>query len=246
MAIQSWQNGFFTESPYNDTWDPKKNYISLGFAPGYALQSKELLELQSTILNQMSTTARSMFKHGQPRIDLEEESLITVASGSAKTYPVRVNQSLHKFTFTRNSQFFTNFSLNINNDNLPNGFWVNFPPEHPVDGTKWEETLSAEPQDGHFVGFMVKLQTIDSTTDVTLLDTAGGFSNLNAPGATRYAYSVVNQTAEDISTPPSYLVTNVSRRPSGPNNDSQFFIPIAKYINSTYLWAFDESTSIPA
>lgn len=235
MAIQSWQNGFFTESPYNDTWDPKKNYISLGFAPGYALQSKELLELQSTILNQMSTTARSMFKHGQPRIDLEEESLI--AHGT-KTNPVSVDQSSHKFTFTRNSQFFTNFSLNSNNDNLPNGFWVNFP---PVDETNWEETLSAEPGEGDFVGFMVKLQTIDSTTDVTLLDTAGGFSNANAPGATRYAYSVVNQAVD----PPSYLVTNDLRRPSGPNNDSQFFIPIAKYINSTYLWAFDESTSIP-
>ena len=243
MAIQSWQNGFFTESPYNDTWDPKKNYISLGFAPGYALQSKELLELQSTILNQMSTTARSMFKHGQPRIDLEEESLITVASGSAKTYPVSVNQSLHTFTFTRNSQFFTNFSLNSNNDNLPNGFWVDFPPKHPnADGTKWEETLSSEPTG--FVGFMVKLQTIDSTTDVTLLDTAGGFSNLNAPGATRYAYSVVDQADEGNT--PSYLVTNVSRRPPGPNNAGEFFIPIAKYINSTYLWAFDESSSIPA
>ena len=243
MAIQSWQKGFFTNGPYNDTWDPTKNYISLGFAPGYALQSKELLELQSTILNQISTAARSMFKHGQPRIDLEEESLL---ASSTLTNPVTVNAG--EFTFKRNSQFFTNFRLNDSNDFLPNGFWVNFPPTHTDSfGTQWKETI--DPAEGDFVGFTVEIKTIDWEDDDTLLDTAGGFSNLNALGATRYAYSVVNHGADDE---PSYLIVKDGRRPGAfpldPPNiaGNQFFIPIAKYINSTYLWAFDEVSAIPA
>ena len=66
MGNQSWYHSFFDEAPYKDNWLPSKNYLSLGFLPGYALQSRELLELQTAILYQISTTNRSSFLHGQP------------------------------------------------------------------------------------------------------------------------------------------------------------------------------------
>lgn len=107
MARQSWFNGiFFGDATYGDDFNPEENYLSVGFRPGYALQSRELLEIQNNILYQLSATNRSLFKHGEPRIDIEEESL-----SDSDDSPITVTVDGNTFTFKRNIQLFTNFSL---------------------------------------------------------------------------------------------------------------------------------------
>ena len=239
MANQSWYNSFFDNAPYNDSWKPSKNYLCVGFLPGYALQSRELLELQTSILYQTSTTNRTLFKHGQPRIDLEEEDF-TLRSPITVNAPSDTGFEDHVFTIKQNTQLFTNFALaQVSNFSYrPNGFWITIPPsEISLAGSAYTETIS-RPTDGYFVGFDVEIKTIDSTDDETLFDPAGSdFRNTNAPGATRYAYSIVFNTPGDPTS--GFLKTNNSKR-----NQGQFFVPIAKYSNSSYYWAFDENISI--
>lgn len=246
MAQQSWYESFFPTDPYLDSWSPTKNYMSLGFAPGYALQSRELLELQTIIMHQMSTTARTMFRHGQPRVDLEEESL----TDTRFTSPVAVNTSTHTFSIIRNAQFFANFQLGAGGAELskPNGFWLTFP---PVTDNLYTEQINngQDPGTSDIVGFEIESlenipgpEYVDYTTDESLLDPAGDqFANSDAPGATRFAYRVKNQgDAEN----PSYLKINdssIGARPIG-----EFFVPIAIFRNNTYFWAFDNTTPLRA
>lgn len=235
MANQSWYNSFFDNAPYNDSWKPSKNYLCVGFLPGYALQSRELLELQTSILYQTSTTNRTLFKHGQPRIDLEEENF---TPNSPIT--VTVNNTTSTFTIKENTQLFTNFSLGVTSilSTIPNGFWITIPPSELPLSAEYTETLSATPTPNHFVGFDVEIKTINSTDDETLFDPAGTeFRNNNAPGATRYAYSIVYNISEDPTS--GFLKTNKNKR-----NQGEFFVPIAQYKNGSYYWAFDENTSI--
>jgi len=227
MANQSWYHSFFDVAPYNDSWTPSKNYLSLGFLPGYALQSRELLELQTTLLYQISTTNRTLFKHGQPRIDLEEESL------NSSTSPISVNVGTHKFSISKNTQLFTNFSLVASGFEIPNGFWITIPPSNVEHSGIYTEQITA-PEEEHYVGFDVEIKSVSTIEDDTLFDPVGtDFKNSGGPGATRYAYGItLNSTG-------GFLRTNQFKR-----KQSQFFVPIAQYKNGSYYWAFDESTAI--
>tara|TARA_R110002096_G_scaffold218232_1_gene406384 strand:- start:161 stop:874 length:714 start_codon:yes stop_codon:yes gene_type:complete len=234
MGNQSWYHGFFDEAPYKDNWLPSKNYLSLGFLPGYALQSRELLELQTTILYQISTTNRSSFLHGQPRIDLEEESLTEAAKS-----PILVNTQTQVFSIAENTQIFTNFSLAASAAalSIPNGFWITIPPSSiNFTNNVHLEVLDSTPSENAYVGFTVEVVAVDSVEDESLLDPAGtDFKNNNAPGATRYAYKIVS-TGDN-----KFLSSNSRKR-----NQGEFFVPIAQWKNGSYYWAFDESTQIPA
>jgi hypothetical protein len=249
MAQQSWYESFFPISPYMDNWDPTKNYMSLGFAPGYALQSRELLELQTIIMNQMSTTARSLFKHGQPRIDLEEESLTNPALDS----PVTVNRITNTFTFNKNAQFFANFSLggSVKELSKPNGFWLTFP---PTSDSTYQELWNngQEPAPNQIIGFEIASLNLNGTpgpeyinweADVTLLDPAGNeFGNSNAPGASRFAYTIKDQPDSQ----PTNREFLTSREDGNGRVSGEFFVPIAIFRNDTYFWAFDNTTPIRA
>jgi len=235
MGNQSWYHSFFDEAPYKDNWLPSKNYLSLGFLPGYALQSRELLELQTAILYQISTTNRSSFLHGQPRIDLEEESLI----GGDLPSPILVDTQSQIFSIAKNTQIFTNFSLAASVDafSIPNGFWITIPPSsidlNNVNGHL--EVLDSTPSENAYVGFTVEVVAVDSVEDQSLLDPAGtDFKNNDAPGATRYAYKIIS-TGDN-----KFLSSNEKKR-----NQGEFFVPIAQWKNGSYYWAFDESTQIP-
>ena len=231
MAIQSWFDGIFSgDVTYGDDFNPKENYLSVGFRPGYALQSRELLEIQNNILYQLSATNRSLFKHGEPRIDIEEESLSVFADS-----PITVNGNT--FTFKRNIQLFTNFSLPANKSRLPNGFWITF----PIDNTDvdYQETVTLPTTDAEdkFWGIEITREIVE---DDTLNDPAAGqFGNSNAPGATRFQYKIKDQSTTTV---PSYGTWREDRRTQG-----EFFIPIGKYIVSTgtWYWAFDETDNTP-
>jgi len=221
MAIQSWQESLLPGNGYGDSWDPRKNYLSVGFYPGQSLQSRELLELQTIALYQISATNRSLFKHGQPRIDLEEESLT-----DSRISPI--TRSGNTFFIKKYSQFFTNFSLSAASVQIPNGFWVT-PPQ-----IREDHTISQN----HYLGFEITRTTVNHIDDQTLLDPAGeDYANNGAPGATRFSFSIVNQGDD---TNPIYLTTKTSKRQQG-----SFFVPLVYNSGTAYYWAFDETTQIP-
>lgn len=235
MARQSWFNGiFFGDATYGDDFNPEENYLSVGFRPGYALQSRELLEIQNNILYQLSATNRSLFKHGEPRIDIEEESL-----SDSDDSPITVTVDGNTFTFKRNIQLFTNFSLPPVFPGLPNGFWITFPIDNTDVDYQETVTLPTTANEDKFWGIEI---TRDIVEDNTLNDPAAGqFGNSNAPGATRFQYKIKDQSTTDQSTTvPYYGVWRSGRRTQG-----ELFIPIGKYIVSTgtWYWAFDDTDS---
>ena len=52
----------FNSYPYFDDYDPEKNFYKILFKPGYAVQSRELNQLQSISQHQISTFANHIFK----------------------------------------------------------------------------------------------------------------------------------------------------------------------------------------
>ena len=54
----------FDVSPYYDDFDPKKNYYRTLFKPGYAVQARELTQLQTTLQDQISKFGNGVFADG--------------------------------------------------------------------------------------------------------------------------------------------------------------------------------------
>lgn len=52
----------FNTSPYFDDFDPKNNFYRVLFKPGYAIQARELNQLQSILQNQVSSVGKHLFK----------------------------------------------------------------------------------------------------------------------------------------------------------------------------------------
>jgi hypothetical protein len=51
-------------SPYYDDYDAKRNFYRVLFRPGYAIQARELTQLQSILQNQIESIGRRQFKQG--------------------------------------------------------------------------------------------------------------------------------------------------------------------------------------
>lgn len=54
----------FSNSPYFDDFAPEKNFYKLLFRPGYAVQTRELNQIQSTLQNQVQSIGNHLFKEG--------------------------------------------------------------------------------------------------------------------------------------------------------------------------------------
>ena len=56
----------FTESPYYDDFDPSKNFHRILFKPGFAVQSRELTQMQTILQSQISNFADNIFVKNTP------------------------------------------------------------------------------------------------------------------------------------------------------------------------------------
>ena len=54
----------FNVDPWYDDYDPSKGYYRLLFRPGYAIQARELTQIQSTLQNQVDKFGKHTFKEG--------------------------------------------------------------------------------------------------------------------------------------------------------------------------------------
>ena len=57
---------FYNTPPYYDDFDPAKNYVRVLFRPGYAVQARELTQLQTAISAQIDRFGSHVFKDGSP------------------------------------------------------------------------------------------------------------------------------------------------------------------------------------
>ena len=55
---------FYNVPPYYDDFDPAKNYVRILFRPGYAVQARELTQLQTAISAQIDRFGSHIFKNG--------------------------------------------------------------------------------------------------------------------------------------------------------------------------------------
>ena len=56
----------FNQSPFYDDFDAQKNFYRLLFRPNYAVQARELTQIQSLLQNQVAAFGRHLFKDGSP------------------------------------------------------------------------------------------------------------------------------------------------------------------------------------
>jgi hypothetical protein len=54
----------FNVAPYYDDFDPKNNFLKILFKPSYAIQARELTQLQSALQNQITQFGSHVFKEG--------------------------------------------------------------------------------------------------------------------------------------------------------------------------------------
>ncbi len=53
-------------APYYDDWNENKNFLQILFRPGYAVQARELNQLQTILQNQIGSFADKIFENGTP------------------------------------------------------------------------------------------------------------------------------------------------------------------------------------
>ena len=61
-------NTNFNVNPYFDDFDETKKFLRLLFKPGYAVQARELTQLQSLLQNQIQKQGNFVFKNGSLEI----------------------------------------------------------------------------------------------------------------------------------------------------------------------------------
>lgn len=87
----------FAGFPYYDDYQDSKKFIKMLFKPGYALQARELTQLQTVLQKQISRFANHIFKDGSPVVDgqlgvvtcdfIRIETEITGSQGSIEVIP---------------------------------------------------------------------------------------------------------------------------------------------------------------
>ena len=54
----------FNTEPYNDDYDPAKQFYRILYRPSFAVQARELTQMQSILQNQIKTHGDNIFKQG--------------------------------------------------------------------------------------------------------------------------------------------------------------------------------------
>ena len=85
----------FNVNPYNDDFDEDKKYLRMLFKPGYAIQARELTQLQTLLQKQVNRFGDHVFKNGSVvtggQTTLQDATYINVASTYSSTDVVANN-----------------------------------------------------------------------------------------------------------------------------------------------------------
>ena len=171
--------------PSLDTWLPSTNFLQVGFRPGYSLQARELIEIQSIIQHQISTFAQEIgYLHGSiakiceinPRYET-----FTVDGENSRAAILTINPG---YIFMKDSDrmgYFVRYNHSLSSgEAYPQSLTWSVAPDDDQDNQT--EVV--------FIGLQYQEQTITPEDDPDLYDNAAGFPNFNAPGAVRYRVNI--------------------------------------------------------
>ena len=242
----------FNVTPYYDDYDEDKQFLRVLFRPGYAVQGRELTQLQTILQKQSSRLGDHIFKDGskvlggEVTLDTEvaylkltttdtatdfsagiiSDTSVTVGAGTTRAQviaaidlvgsdaPTLIVKFISGTAFAAGSTIYLEGSISttatvaaiahtggasvvsINRGVFfVNGFFVLC-----LAQTLVLEKYSSEPT--YRLGLSTTESIIDSDTDTTLLDSASGTTNANAPGATRFKIELVLAKKQTTSTDP--------------------------------------------
>ena len=100
----------FNFDPYNDDFDEDKNFMRLLFRPGYALQARELTQLQTILSSQIEKFGNHIFQNGSPitggKISLDDRAnyviLETQYSGADISLDLFLNTTVVSYNSSKN------------------------------------------------------------------------------------------------------------------------------------------------
>jgi hypothetical protein len=242
----------FNVTPYYDDYDEDKQFLRVLFRPGFAVQGRELTQLQTILQKQSSRLGDHIFKDGskvlggEVTLDTEvaylklttadtattfsagiiSDTSVTVGAGTTRAQviaaidlvgsdaPTLIVKFISGTAFAAGSTIYLEGSISttatvaaiahtggasivsINRGVFfVNGFFVLC-----LAQTLVLEKYSNEPT--YRLGLTTTESIIDSDTDTTLLDSASGTTNANAPGATRFKIELVLAKKQTTSTDP--------------------------------------------
>ena len=242
----------FNVTPYYDDYDEDKQFLRVLFRPGYAVQGRELTQLQTILQKQSSRLGDHIFKDGskvlggEVTLDTEvsyvklstddtattfasgilSDTSVTVGAGTTRAQvisainlvgsdaPTLIVKFISGTAFSAGSTIYLEGSISttatvastshtggasvvsINRGvYFVNGFFVLC-----LAQTLVLEKYSNTPT--YRIGLTTTESIVDSDTDTTLLDSASGTTNANAPGATRFKIELVLAKKGTTSTDP--------------------------------------------
>ena len=242
----------FNVSPYYDDYDEDKQFLRVLFRPGYAVQGRELTQLQTILQKQSSRLGDHIFKDGskvlggEVTLDTEvtylklttddtasdfasgiiSDTSVTVGAGTTRAQvistvnavgsdaPTLIVKFISGTAFSAGSTIYLEGSVSttatvaatshtggasvvsINRGvYFVNGFFVLC-----LAQTLVLEKYSNTPT--YRIGLTTTESIVDSDSDTSLLDSASGTTNANAPGATRFKIELVLAKKQTTSTDP--------------------------------------------
>ena len=242
----------FNVTPYYDDYDEDKQFLRILFRPGFAVQGRELTQLQTILQKQSSRLGDHIFKDGskvlggEVTLDTEvyylklttddtatdfsngiiSDTSVTVGAGTTRAQvistinavgsdaPTLIIKYISGSGYAAGSTIYLEGSVSttatvaatghtggasvvsINRGvYFVNGFFVLC-----LAQTLVLEKYSSTPT--YRIGLTTTESIVDSDSDTTLLDSASGTTNANAPGATRFKIELVLAKKQTTSTDP--------------------------------------------
>jgi hypothetical protein len=97
----------FNYDPYYDDFDEDKNFLRVLFRPGYAVQARELTQLQTILSNQIEKFGNHIFKSGSPiiggRISLDRKANYIILQNQYSGVDIDLNDFRDKTIVSYNS-----------------------------------------------------------------------------------------------------------------------------------------------
>ena len=165
-----------------DDWNKENNHIQMGFRPGFAVQARELTQIQTAIQGQITALAHSQ---GLKSGSVVDGNILNVNGPGG---PGVWNLSLGKgYIFCepdlRELGYFVhnNTQMSLSNIDAPSGERINV-------YVRWSEIQV----NGDGDPFPAQGGYAEVRVDGSILDNAQGNANSSAPGASRYKIDIVS------------------------------------------------------
>jgi len=189
-------NTNFNVNPYYDDFDETKKFLRILFKPGYAVQARELTQLQTILQNQINRFGNNIFRNGslvtggQTFIqDATYLKLDTDYAGIAVNINDFSGKTVVNSSGTKRGEVIVAYDANSGTGD-PKTLLIKQVYGDAFNSVETIQTVESAPVFANIsnarIGFEISESIINYTQDTSLLDPAQDASNYQAPGADRY------------------------------------------------------------